>query len=78
MQILQWMAFDFKILIMIYGNCSFCNEKADGYNILGNFCRTHKELFVRDWTKQSLDELFKEFPNEDRNNLTKLFKRYYI
>jgi hypothetical protein len=56
--------------------CSFCKNPAAGYNIMGDFCSGHKELFVRDWTKQTLYDLLLEYPNERVDGLVKLFNGY--
>ena len=60
----------------ITGKCYFSESSAEGFNVLGNFCNFHKDLFVRDWSKQKLNDLFAEFSELDEVKLKELFDSY--
>lgn len=49
---------------LIAGKCSLCENAAVGFNIVGPFCEPHKEVLVRDWTKETPESIEKIFETQ--------------
>jgi len=54
--------------------CRICGDKASIWNIKGHACTIHKDLLVRDWSKQTLEDLKKEWPDVPIEMLEALMK----